>query len=148
MTLLGARVIVKSNEDDPAWIGRIKTMQILGQACPRLIPVVICEETEEEFLCFAAIALYTDELWESLKGLSVKEQYKKVCDCHCPTPLWKEQKEKAMGILAVCQTNADKAKQELDSLSFWQFWCKGDLVEEVAYWNKQVEIWLQKTKKL
>ena len=69
------RVIVRSNEDDPLLIGHINRFEDFGNPKNSLCPVVKCEKTEKEYVCMGITKPYSDELIETLKPLTPKEQW-------------------------------------------------------------------------
>jgi len=147
MTLIGIRVIVKCNEDKAPFIGRIKTMQIMGQGIPRLFPLVTNEETGEDFLCLAAVAPYSEGLWDSLKGLSYKDQHNLVCKHHCQTPQWQMRQRGNLDNLATCREKVVKYEREYNRLPKWRWISKRRMKRKLAYWQNQERIWKQKTER-
>ena len=146
MPLIGLRVIVKTNEDDPPTIGRIKAMQLMGKRTPCLVPLVTEEDTGEDYLCLAAIAPYSDELWESLKGLDPKEQHERVCVSHCLTPQWREQQRNNLKNLATCQIKIDKYELQHALTPKWRWVRRKELEKRLGYWYLQERTWLRKAK--
>jgi len=74
MALLpGKKVIVRSNEfNDPLGIGECVGLQAISKA-HKYLPIV--KYYDVEYICFALVALYTEELYSAIKKLSPKEQY-------------------------------------------------------------------------
>jgi len=72
---VGDRVIVRDNHDEPFLIGHIIRFDDLEGKSRTPLPVVKYEGEDEEYVCFAIVKPYSDELAATLSALSPKEQY-------------------------------------------------------------------------
>lgn len=76
-SLIGARVIARSNEDVPLGIGTLVGFQEVSQANNKL-PVVLFESDSKEYLCLGAVIPYNEKILAEIKDLKPKEQWERL----------------------------------------------------------------------
>jgi hypothetical protein len=75
--LIGAKVIVRSNEDEPATVGTLIGWQKIHN---QEFPLIKYDNEEEPYLCFALVLPYSEELLKFLDGLGSREGWKIMAD--------------------------------------------------------------------
>ena len=73
-SLVGARVIVKSNEDEPYHLGVVQRYEGVGVKGQPL-PVIVFDNDPKEYLCFSAVVPFNEEILKTLAGLDNKQQW-------------------------------------------------------------------------
>jgi len=74
-TFFNERVIVRSNENEPLWIGVIQGFDYIGKNDTKPSPYIKNEKDGKEYLVFSHIRLYSDELMAALEKLTPREQW-------------------------------------------------------------------------
>ena len=71
----GSKVICRSNENEPLWIGTIEKWDKLAKHHTKEVPFIRNEETNEVMICFSVIRHYDPLLIEALNKLTYLEQW-------------------------------------------------------------------------
>ena len=72
-SLVGARVICRSNENDPLWVGTLVCFQEVSQA-KNQIPVVV-DDNGKEWLIMGIVIPYNEKILAEVKDMAPKEQW-------------------------------------------------------------------------
>lgn len=73
-SLIGAKVIVKSNEEEPYHIGVIQRFEQVTMALNET-PVIVYDNDPKEYMCFGAVVPYNENTIKLLDSLSIKDQW-------------------------------------------------------------------------
>lgn len=74
-SLIGKRVIVRSNEDAPLIIGKVVRYETFDGKAFKPLPIVVSEADKKEYICMGIVVEYSNELFNQLENMNPKEQW-------------------------------------------------------------------------
>ena len=69
------KVIVRSNGNDPLIIGNIIRFEDFNNPRNKDFPVVKCEKTKKDYVCFGIVKPYSEDLLKKLSRIKPREQW-------------------------------------------------------------------------